>query len=69
MQNEGTLSTKQYSSKYTERNIYVLGVGSISALATYPADIYLLRVNNKDNRTRCELCSKLAIMSFWCLYQ
>ena len=69
MQNEGTLNTKQYSSKYTERNIYVLRVGSISALVTYPPDIYLLEVNNKNNRIRCEICSKLAITSFWCLYQ
>ena len=24
-----------------------------------PAGIYLLKVNNKNNRTRCEICSKL----------
>ena len=27
----------------------------------YPADIYLLKVNNRNSRTRCEICSKLAI--------
>ena len=26
-----------------------------------PADIYLLKINNKNNRTRCEICSKLTI--------
>ena len=26
-----------------------------------PAGIYLLRVNNKNNRARCEICSKLTI--------
>ena len=26
-----------------------------------PADIYLLKVNNKNTRTRCEICSKLTI--------
>ena len=26
-----------------------------------PAGIYLLKVNNKNTRTRCELCSKLTI--------
>ena len=26
-----------------------------------PAGIYLLKVNNRNTRTRCELCSKLAI--------
>ena len=25
----------------------------------YPAGIYLLKVNNRDTRTRCEICSKL----------
>ena len=25
----------------------------------YPVDIYLLKVNNRNTRTRCELCSKL----------
>ena len=27
----------------------------------YPADIYLLKVNNRNSRTRCEICSKLTI--------
>ena len=27
----------------------------------YPAGIYLLKVNNRNTRTRCEICSKLAI--------
>ena len=30
--------------------------------------IYLLKVNNTDTRTRCEVCSKLTMASFWCLY-
>ena len=35
-----------------------------------PAGIYLLKVNNRNNRTRCEICSELTIKtpSFWCLY-
>ena len=37
-----------------------------------PAGIYLLKVNNRNTRTRCEICSKLTIKtperSFWCLY-
>ena len=39
------------------------------------AGIYLLKVNNRNTRTRCEICSKLTIKtperrlaSFWCLY-
>ena len=27
----------------------------------YPAGIYLLKVNNKNTRIRCEICSKLII--------
>ena len=27
----------------------------------YPKDIYLFKVSNRDNRKRCEICSKLAI--------
>ena len=27
----------------------------------YPAAIYLLKVNNRNTRTRCEICSKLTI--------
>ena len=39
-----------------------------------PADIYLLNVNNRNARTRCEICSKLTkapewgLASFWYLY-
>ena len=28
---------------------------------TVPAGIYLLKVNNRNTRTRCEICSKLTI--------
>ena len=28
---------------------------------TFPAVIYLLKVNNRNTRTRCEKCSKLTI--------
>ena len=27
----------------------------------YPAGIYLLKINNRNTRTRCEICSKLSI--------
>ena len=27
----------------------------------YPAEIYLLKLNNRNTRTRCEICSKLTI--------
>ena len=30
-------------------------------LSSFPVGIYLLKVNNKNTRTRCEICSKLTI--------
>ena len=27
----------------------------------HPANIYLFKVNNKNNRKRCEICSKLTV--------
>ena len=30
-------------------------------LRNYPANIYLFKVNNRNNRKRCEICSKLTI--------
>ena len=30
-------------------------------MASYPANIYLFKVNNKSTRKRYEICSKLAI--------
>ena len=31
------------------------------AVEQFPVGIYLLKVNNKNTRTRCELCTKLTI--------
>ena len=42
----------------------------ISGICHYPAGIYLLKVNNRNSRTRCEICSKLTIKTpkqrQWC---
>ena len=35
--------------------------GSQEPEGTYPVGIYLLKVNNRTTRTRCEICSKLTI--------
>ena len=43
-------------------------------LGTLAAGIYLLKVNNRNTRTRCEICSKLTIKTperrhwLYCLY-
>ena len=35
----------------------------------YTASNYLLKVNDRNTRIRCEICSKLTIKTpFWCLY-
>ena len=31
------------------------------SIYTYQAGIYLFKVNNRNTRTRCEICSKLTI--------
>ena len=36
-------------------------LGSINLRYPLPAVIYLLKVNNKNTRTKCEICSKLTI--------
>ena len=33
----------------------------LSVHRKFPAGIYLLKVNNRNSRTRCEICSKLTI--------
>ena len=36
---------------------------------TYPAGNYIFKVNNRNTRARCEICSKLMIKTpFWYLY-
>ena len=47
-----------------------------SKIKSNPAGIFLLKVNNRNARIRCKICSKLIIKtperrqmtSFWCLY-
>ena len=36
-----------------------LRTGKCGCAWTFPAGIYLLKVNNRNTRTRCEVCSKL----------
>ena len=43
---------------YSTANIWYLGFEDIN---TFPAGIYLLKVKNRNTRTRCEICSKFAI--------
>ena len=42
-----------------------------SCLGKYPVGIHLFKVNNRNTRTRCEICSKLTIKTperrQWCL--
>ena len=38
----------------------------------YPADIYMLKFNNKSTRTTCEICSELSVKTperpHWCRF-
>ena len=46
-------------------------VKSFLSHSIHPVGIYLLKVNNRNTKTRCEICSKLTIKPmawFWCLY-
>ena len=47
----------------TERNKNLKGksVKKIYRMIVYPVGIYLLKVNNRNSRKRCEICSKLTI--------
>ena len=38
-----------------------INLESHSSITNTPADIYLLKVNKRNTRTRCEICSKLTI--------
>ena len=36
-------------------------------ITRFPVGIYLLKVNNRNTRTRCEICSKLTIKTYFTL--
>ena len=42
------------------RNFYFVSHGG-NGKWSYPANIYFLKVNNRNTRKKCEICSKLRI--------
>ena len=54
-------STKILSKKYFLHTLRRFTETEIFKQVIFPAGIYLLKVNNKNTRTRCEICSKLSI--------
>ena len=36
-------------------------IKDLISIGRKPAGIYLLKINNRNSRTRCEICSKLTI--------
>ena len=68
----------EQDSEYASAPLGWLGIVRRSLGVTFdiiPAGIYLLKINNRNARTRCEICSKLTIKtperrqaSFWCRY-
>ena len=43
------------------RNSFKKKTGRINLINMYPTNIYLFKLNNKNNRKTCEICSKLTI--------
>ena len=62
--------TSPYTGKYGSDKARILAYLKQCFLIDigYPVGIYLLKVNNKNTRIKCEICLKLTIKSFWCLY-
>ena len=47
---------------FTSKDNYHCPIGNVKYLSvTLLVDIYLFKVNNKNTRTMCEICSKLKI--------
>ena len=42
-------------------NWWEMGLPRVDTLCNYPANICLFKVNNRNSRKRCEICSKLTI--------
>ena len=42
-------------------------IRTLDDLEIIPAGNYMFKVNNRNTRARCEVCSKLTI-KIWCLY-
>ena len=42
--------------------------GAVNKKLVHPVGIHLLKVNNKNSRTRCEICSKLTIFIYLFIY-
>ena len=51
----------KHLTKFQNYSLELLPLGSQDTSCASPADIYLLQVNNRNTRTRCEICSKLTI--------
>ena len=66
----------QAALKETDRFSSARHVHNIGLIAVSPANIYLFKVNHRNTRKKCEICSKLTIKplktksvtSFWCFY-
>ena len=53
-------SIEKVIKKYKKRSVDSMSDKMISSVSN-PAGIYLFKVNNRNTRTRCEICSKLTI--------
>ena len=64
---------------FQEHLLVVISEAHLEPSRTFPIGIYMFKVNNRNTRIRCEICSKLTIKtpettpltplaSLWCLY-
>ena len=46
---------------FSKRDFNVYNFNNLEQHMRYPANICLFKVNNRSNRKKCEICSKLTI--------
>ena len=52
---------RSFSNKGVNKQILIFNETILNIMTNFPNGTYLLKVNNKSTRTRCEICSKLTI--------
>ena len=55
------MNERHWSVLKNTKNDFLNKMWQLTSSPSNPASIYLLKVNNRNTRTRCEICSKLTI--------
>ena len=51
----------RYKEQHGKKDFNYVEVCNSLILAVFPANIYMFKVNNRNTRTRCEICLKLTV--------